>query len=214
MVLFSTLKPEMRVVWRWTYEHAPFVQEEEFLRPSIFWQEAMKQCAQSAGRQDDMVGPLPPPPSPSPTSSLPVAGEINPPYTTMTDNPMPLPGHTRSDGRYQWFHVSYYTPGDFLPHIQPGDWLLADTHPDHDLLTAPEQLVLLMVESQIDGTIPIIAHQSLPAAAQLVLARLVLPAERAVDVVAHAELNLTAAPIPVSLTNIMGVVVGSWRSVV
>lgn len=213
MVLFSTLKPEMRAAWRWIYEHAPSVREGDFLRPSIFWQEAMKQCAQPAGRQDESAVP-PAPPAPPPSSSLPpAAGTINPPYTTMTGNPMPLPGHTRSDGRYQWFHIVYYTPGDFLPQIQPGDWVLADTRPEHDLLAAPEQLVLLMVDSQIDGTIPVIPHQSLPAAAHLVLARLVPQADGAADVAVAAELNPTDPPTPVPSANVLGVVVGSWRPV-
>lgn len=142
--------------------------------------------------------------------------EPPPPRTNLSDDPLPVDGHMKVDGRYRWYLVERRQADDFIPQIQSQDWLLVFTQPDQtDLTHHDEQPIVIVCQSQTGGTILLRPHPSEQMAHGRRIYLREWPGE-SWSFVRHPETQeifLTPADghDVVDLEKLIGIVVGLWR---
>ncbi len=161
-----------------------------------------------------------------------------PPRTNLSDDPMPIDGHQKVDGRYRWYIVEKRLADGDIPQIQQNDWLLVFMQPDQtDLAPTEEQPLVVVCQSESGGTIHLRPHPSEQTSQRhrIYLRELTIktgpfvrnqetgdiffpPAEQEFMGTfarnqATGEMSIPAAGQEefVDLTKIIGIVVGLWR---
>ncbi|MCL4264337.1 MAG: hypothetical protein KJ069_14030 [Anaerolineae bacterium] len=87
--------------------------------------------------------------------------EPPPPRTNLSDDPLPIDGHVKVDGRYRWYLVERRQTDDFIPQIHSQDWLLVFMQPDQsDLTHTEEQPIVIVCQSVSGSTIHLRPHPS------------------------------------------------------
>lgn len=149
------------------------------------------------------------------------AGEVAPPppRSNLADDPMPIDGHEKVDGRYRWYLVEGRQADDLMPQIHPNDWLLVAMQPDQsDLSPTEEQPIVIVCQSESGGTIHLRPHPSEQTSHRhrIYLREL---KEKTGQFVRNPETGkiffpptaLSTGQGVVDLTEIIGIVVGLWR---
>ncbi|HRQ40191.1 MAG TPA: hypothetical protein PLD25_19955 [Chloroflexota bacterium] len=87
--------------------------------------------------------------------------EPPPPRTNLSDDPLPIDGHVKLDGRYRWYLVERRQTDGFIPQIHSQDWLLVFMQPDQsDLAHTEEQPIVIVCQSDSGSTIHLRPHPS------------------------------------------------------
>ncbi len=87
--------------------------------------------------------------------------EPPPPRTNLSDDPLPIDGHVKVDGRYRWYLVERRQTDGFIPQIHSQDWLLVFMQPDQsDLAHTEEQPIVIVCQSGSGSTIHLRPHPS------------------------------------------------------
>lgn len=139
-----------------------------------------------------------------------------PPRTNLSDDPLPLDGHEKVDGRYRWYLVEQRQLDGFIPQIQSQDWLLVFTQPDQsDLAYRGEQPIVIVCQSESSSTIMLRPHPSEQMAHGRRIYLREWPGE-SWSFVRHpdsGEIFLTPADGQdvVDLEKLIGIVIGLWR---
>ncbi len=96
-----------------------------------------------------------------PAPEIGVTQEPPPPRTNLSDDPLPIDGHVKIDGRYRWYLVERRLTDGFIPQIQSQDWLLVFMQPDQsDLTHTEEQPLVIVCQSNSGSTIHLRPHPS------------------------------------------------------
>jgi len=135
-----------------------------------------------------------------------------PRWSNLSDDPMPIDGHTKQDGRYRWYEVEKRLEDDFIPQIHLGDWLLVYTEPEQsDLSPTNEEPVVIVSEKESDSTIRLKSHPSDQNGPRRIYLQTVTveegPFNRDIET---GEVRPQFERVLRDL-NILGVVVGLWR---
>ncbi|MCP4363070.1 MAG: hypothetical protein GY796_34135 [Chloroflexi bacterium] len=163
---------------------------------------------------------------PEPTTSEPPAAEeergsdeetVPPPISNINHrNLLPILGHVKTEREYQWYEVDKRLSDEFLPFVQPGDWLLVYTQPEQTVAAEQERPIMVLFESEIDGTILLKPHPSTarPMARQRIhLKPLTMQTGTFILQNGKAIFTETEHQITMNLEDIFGVVMGLWRPV-
>ncbi|NJN54297.1 MAG: hypothetical protein HC804_05780 [Anaerolineae bacterium] len=134
----------------------------------------------------------------------------------MSDDPMPLDGHVKVDGRYRWYLVEQRQADNYITHIQSQDWLLVSMQPDQsDLAHVEERPIVIVCQSRSGSTIHLRPH---PSEKVTQGHRIYLREQRDENwsFVRNADtgevfLTPEGRPDVVDLEKIIGIVVGLWR---
>ncbi len=144
-------------------------------------------------------------------------GNIPPPISNLSGEPMPIEGHVRVERQYHWYEVEEQTTPELLPQVQPGDWLLVYTQPEADVAALPEnQPITIVYESEEDSAIVLKPHQTptRPSPGQRIhLQKLTVQTGPFVIEGDSAIFTREEEQIAIDLSEILGVVVGFWRPV-
>lgn len=197
---------------------------QEALREKMDSQPAAEPAAQTAQAADRhaQTEAEPPPPQDSEETSESSEGPQEtppPPRTNLSDDPMPVDGHEKVDGRYRWYLVEGRQTDDLMPQIHPNDWLLVAMQPDQsDLSPTEEQPIVIVCQSESGGTIHLRPHPSEQTSHRhrIYLREL---KEQTGQFIRNPETGkiffpstaLSAGQGVVDLTEIIGIVVGLWR---
>lgn len=208
LALFDTMNGKAHQTWQMIGCHYPPIQEDGRLRPTITWQEAWntisRQYSEEAAAQASQSEP------PAPDVQEPIIN-LNP------DRPLadsPIPPKTPKPETAVWFQITNRPETTFLPQFQTGDFLLVqEDFSALDYTLRPEQLVVLMIDEPIEGTIQAKPYTTSPAE-QLIIGQLLQAAEIfRNDAKLTLKLSGQQEKITIPLTQIKGVVIGFWRPV-
>jgi hypothetical protein len=138
-----------------------------------------------------------------------------PPRTNLSDDPMPVDGHAKADGRYRWYLVENRQADQLMPQIRPNDWLLVFTEPDQsDLSPTDDQPIVVVCQSTSGGTIHLRPHPSeqISHRYRIYLRELTTKIGPFVRNQGTGEIFFPPAGQEFAdLTKIIGIVVGLWR---
>lgn len=143
---------------------------------------------------------------------------VPPPHSpTMEIEPMPIDGHIKQKKEYQWYQVEQRSADQQLAHIRKGDWLLVYTKLEATSGNLPQNVPLIvMYESEIDGTIMLKRHKPLqqsPPSQRIHLKRLTVETGKFVKENDHIIFTKEEQQEEINFADILGVVVGLWRPV-
>jgi hypothetical protein len=151
----------------------------------------------------------------TPAPTVTAVSSVPMPHSNLQDDPIPVDGHTKQDGRYRWYMVEQRLPDNVIPHIQPKDWLLVLIRPnDSDLALTDEQPTMIVYQSESDSSIHLRPHPSeqVGHGRRICLHEVTRQTGSFTRDQATSEVLFTpAAPGHINLPHFIGIVVGLWR---
>lgn len=131
---------------------------------------------------------------------------------------IPVLGHRLLEERYEWYRVEVRPSSDFMPEINPGDWLLVDLQPRLTKnLKDTEQPILVVKKEEIDGTIRVRPLESRERYQRIYLVTLADSPTGSFwvdEATGTVTFSSEMAEIGINRNEILGVVVGFWRPMV
>lgn len=147
--------------------------------------------------------------------------EVQKPYSNMgsTHAPViPVPGHSLTSSRYDWYIVEVRPSSGLLPEINSGDWLLVDLLPDLPMdVKDTEQPILVMMDKKLEDTIRVRPLEPKGRFQRIYLVSLADSETGSFwldEMTGTVTFSTQKAEIGVNRDEILGTVVGFWRPMI
>lgn len=139
--------------------------------------------------------------------------DVPPPrLSNLSDDPMPIDGHSKEDDSYRWYVVEERMSDNFMPQFHAGDWLLVHMEPEQsDVAPTPGEPVVIVSETESGSTIHLKPHASESNAHGRIYLRTVTAQEGAFYRDTETGEVQPQFERVVQEFDILGVVIGLWR---
>lgn len=151
--------------------------------------------------------------SPTPTPASTAATAVPPPSSHLTPptETAVIPGHTRTDPRYHWYQLVTNSSPPLIPNLPEGAWLLVQHNPTIVQFQQATHL-LIAIDTQLNNGMLVKSYAANQPKHHLYLCQTIKPAGSTTqnETTRQVILAPNTEPANISLTQIIGVVIGIW----